>query len=41
MLLAVESRDLSQGEKKMTVVKAEQIQIMVTIFAQNDNFWPF
>jgi hypothetical protein len=37
-LLDVESRDLSQAEKKRTVAKAEQILKMTTIFTQVDNF---
>ena len=37
-LLADESRDLSQAEKKITVVKDEKIYKMTTIFTQNDNF---
>ena len=36
--LADESRDLSQAEKKITVVKDEQIHKMTTIFTQNGNF---
>ena len=34
-LLAVESRDLSPAEKKITVAKPEQIQKMTIIFTQN------
>ena len=37
-LLVVESGDLSQAEKEMIVVKAEQNKSMTTIFTQNDNF---
>ena len=33
--LAVESRDLSQAEKKITVVKDEQTHKMTIIFTQN------
>ena len=40
-LLAVGSRDLSQAEKKITVVKDEQIHKMPIIFTQNDNLGPF
>ena len=36
-LLVNNSRDLFQDEKKITVVKAEQIKKMATIFTQNDN----
>ena len=39
--LAVVSRDLSQAEKKITIVKAEKIRNMTTIFTQNDNFCSF
>ena len=35
------SRDLSQAEKKITVAKAKEIQVMTTIFTQNDSFWSF
>ena len=41
LLLALESRDLSQAETKITVAKAEQILKITTIFTQNDNFWLF
>ena len=34
-LLADESRDLSQDQKKMTGVKAEKIYKVTTIFTQN------
>jgi hypothetical protein len=34
-LLANKSRDLSQVEKKITVVKADQIHKMTIIFTQN------
>ena len=37
-LLADESCDLSQAEKEIAVVTAEQIHKMATIFTQNDNF---
>ena len=36
--LAPGSRDLSQAEKKITVVKPEQTHKVTTIFTQNDNF---
>ena len=36
-LLVNRSRDLFQDEKRITIVKAEQIQKMATIFTQNDN----
>ena len=39
--LAVESRDLSQAEKYVTVVKPEQIHKMTIIFTQTDNFCYF
>ena len=38
-LLSDESRDLSQGEKKITVAKAEQILKITTNFTQNDKFF--
>ena len=34
-ILALEARDLSQAEKKITTCKAEQIHKMTTIFTQN------
>ena len=34
-MLAVESHDLSQAEKKVTVFKPEQIHKMTIIFTQN------
>jgi hypothetical protein len=37
-LLAHESHDLSQAEKKITVVKSCATDKMTTFFAQNDNF---
>ena len=37
--LAVESRDLSQAEKKVTVVKPEQIFKMTIIFSQKGQKW--
>ena len=40
-LWAVSSHDLSQTEKKTTIVKAEQIHKMTTNFTQNENVWPF
>ena len=40
-LSAVESRDLSQAEKKIPAFKAEQINKMTTIFSQNDNLGLF
>jgi hypothetical protein len=40
-MLAVGSRDLSQAEKEITACKAEQINIMITIFTQNDNLQQF
>ena len=36
--LAVESRDLSQDEKK---IEAEQIHQITTLFTQNDDFFTF
>ena len=36
--LADKSRVLSQAEKKITVIKNEQIHKKLTIFTQNDNF---
>ena len=36
--LAPGLRDLSQAEKKITVVKPEQTQKVTTIFTQNHNF---
>ena len=36
--LAVESRDLSQNEKEITLFKAKQTHKMATFFSQNDNF---
>ena len=36
--LAVKSSDLSQAQKKKTAAKTEQIQKIITIFTQNDNF---
>ena len=40
-LWALESHDLSQAEKKITVVQAEQSHKMTTIFTQSDNFCQF
>jgi hypothetical protein len=40
-ILAIESRGLSQAEKKITACKAEQIHKMTTIFTQNNNKGPF
>ena len=38
-LLAQESRDISQAETKITLVKkAEQVHKMTPIFTQNDDF---
>jgi hypothetical protein len=37
-LLADESRDVSQAEEKITVVKAEQNHKMTIFFSQKDNF---
>ena len=37
-LLADESRDLSQAEKKITVVKIEQIHKMTTMVTQYEDF---
>ena len=40
-LAAVGSRDLSQAEKNITVVKAEQIQKMAIIFTQKGQKFSF
>ena len=40
-VVAVGSRDLSQAEKKVTVVKPEQIYKMTIIFTQNGQQWSF
>ena len=40
-LAAVGSRDLSQAEKNITVVKAEQIQKMAIIFTQKGQTFSF
>ena len=37
-LLADESHDLSQAEKKITVVKYVETHKLTIIFTQNDNF---
>ena len=37
LLLGVESRDFSQGQKERTACNAEQIHKMTTIFTENDN----
>ena len=36
--LAVESRDLSQAEKNILVLEAEQIHQITTFFTQNEGF---
>ena len=37
--MAHESRDLSQSEMKILLLKAEQIHKITTIFNQNDTEW--
>ena len=37
--LGVESRDLSQNEKKLLLLKADQIYKMADIFTQNNDFF--